>query len=323
MKQKNFILTILVALVAAVITLSCGGRTQAPQTDEEVAADSQLQVTSYKRADSTKYAHIGLEIELPQGSDAVSTAIRQKLLQVIDERLSHVTSFEEERFFPPFQGNSEDLDAMIDYYYDQSKAIVFNQSQADADERAKYITESTEMTEEEKTERLAEIPSWEYDFSLTKIGESADYVVFLSQDVFYMGGAHGGINGDGSLTFSKADGSFVDRMIEPSSVADIQPLLVEGLLSYFSTDDVKLTKEQLMEQLDIEGGQIPLPAYQPYPTEEGLVFVYQQYEIASYAAGMPSFVLPYAQAEPFLTAQGKAVCRQYLENSTESGKAEK
>jgi hypothetical protein len=37
------------------------------------------------------------------------------------------------------------------------------------------------------------------------------------------------------------------------------------------------------------------------------VFTYQQYEIASYAEGMPSFVVPYPDIEPFLTPEAKAL----------------
>lgn len=40
------------------------------------------------------------------------------------------------------------------------------------------------------------------------------------------------------------------------------------------------------------GEQIPFPKYEPYYTEDGVCFIYQQYEIACYAAGRPTFTLP-------------------------------
>ena len=67
----------------------------------------------------------------------------------------------------------------------------------------------------------------------------------------------------------------------------------------------RITEEELREQLQIEGDQIPLPAWTPYPTAEGLTFVYQQYEIASYADGMPAFVLSLDELEPFLTPEAR------------------
>ena len=59
--------------------------------------------------------------------------------------------------------------------------------------------------------------------------------------------------------------------------------------------------DELKESLFIEDGFIPLPSWPLYPSDEGLNFVYHQYEIASYAEGMPSFTVPYADIEPFLT----------------------
>ena len=49
-------------------------------------------------------------------------------------------------------------------------------------------------------------------------------------------------------------------------------------------------------------GIIPLPKqYEPYPSADGIVFTYAQYEIACYAAGMPTFTIPYSDVQPFLS----------------------
>ena len=37
--------------------------------------------------------------------------------------------------------------------------------------------------------------------------------------------------------------------------------------------------------------KFPLPAFPPFLTKEGVVVMYQQYEIAPYAVGMPSCVI--------------------------------
>ena len=76
-------------------------------------------------------------------------------------------------------------------------------------------------------------------------------------------------------------------------------------MSYFSEFGDPVSPEAVREQLFVEDGPIPLPAWTPYPTEEGLAFVYQQYEIASYAAGMPAFTLPYEDIAPWLTADAR------------------
>ena len=37
------------------------------------------------------------------------------------------------------------------------------------------------------------------------------------------------------------------------------------------------------------------------------MFTYQQYEIASYAAGMPEFTIPFEDLFPYLTPEAKAL----------------
>jgi hypothetical protein len=49
----------------------------------------------------------------------------------------------------------------------------------------------------------------------------------------------------------------------------------------------------------------PLPQAAPYFTADGVVFIYQQYEIACYAAGLPNCVISYDLIEPFLTQAGR------------------
>ena len=56
----------------------------------------------------------------------------------------------------------------------------------------------------------------------------------------------------------------------------------------------------------IDGDIIPLPSWNPYPDGKGgLVFTYQQYEIASYAEGMPSFTIPVKEVVAFLSEDAR------------------
>jgi hypothetical protein len=123
----------------------------------------------------------------------------------------------------------------------------------------------------------------------------------------FTGGVHGGIIGYGGITFRFSDGSKIDNFLKDNVVKDMQPLLKKGLKEYFSenADEKVTTDKQLMENLmlsDENNNLIPLPAWTPYPDEKGkgLIFTYQQYEIACYAAGMPSFILTWEELKPFL-----------------------
>ena len=169
------------------------------------------------------------------------------------------------------------------------------------------IEENDGLTDEQRKEILDDMPGWEYDFGLLKERETDGYVVFLSQDYVYLGGAHGGVTGRGGLTFDKKDGHLVEQFLDPACLDAIQPLLRKGITAYFSDDDNEISPEELDNYLFLESGVVPFPAWTPYPDEDGLVFTYQQYEIASYAAGMPNFTIPYEDLRPYLTPEAKAL----------------
>jgi len=257
-------------------------------------------------SDSTAHAYMAIDAELPSGSGKAAANVRRDLSEtVVDGLLSHVTSYEEERFFPPYDGDWSDITGMLEYYRDSSFAQIARMSQEDAYEREEYIMQDTDFSEEEKAEILSEMPEWCYEFSLTKADETERYVVFQSFDYVYLGGAHGGVTGRGCLTYSKKDGSRVDGFVDPSDAGDLQPLLIAGLLDYYKECGYETDWDSLKDGLFIEDGFVPLPAWSPYPTAEGLGFIYQQYEIASYADGMPSFVVPYDDVKPFLTPEAR------------------
>ena len=292
--------TMLIALMGLVIIALCSAC--------DKTCEQGLKTETVTMADSAKYANLTMKVELPMGSDAVSKAIRQQLITILGERLTHVTSFEGEQFYAPFTGNTNNVEEMMGYYCKNTMSLLDSLATSDANDRIRYIMEDEELSKEEKANRIAEIPGWEYEYRLELVADTTNYIVFLSQDYLYMGGAHGGVGGDGDLTFDKETGKLVKEFLNPACVADIQPLLIEGLLSYFAVEDEQITEDELFDILQIEGRQIPLPSFAPYPTKDGLVFVYQQYEIASYAVGMPSFTVAYDKLLPYLTPEARKVC---------------
>jgi hypothetical protein len=303
--KSNSRIFALAVLGAMVLSYSCGNRQKAEQHD-----DGQLAVERYSCSDSAAYAYLKMEVELPVADEGVAGNMRRELTAILDDRLTRVTSFEEGQSFPSYEGLTDDMPSMMGYYKKELMSLLANLSQSDADERKRYIEKDLEISDEEKAREIANMPKWEYDYALKKIADTLNYVVFLSQGYIYMGGAHGGVSGDGCLTFSKADGSLVRQFVDTTRVADLQPLFVEGLLQYFADNNQSLTRDELLDQLFIDkdaNGQktIPLPVQQPYPSKDGLVFTYNQYEIAAYACGMPCFVIAYDKIAPFLTEEAK------------------
>ena len=294
MKTMRKIFAIGLAVVAAVACRPSGGK------------DLKTETVNYE--ESAAHADLSIKVELPvPGQGAAADRIRKALVEVMDGQLSHIGSYEEERLFPDYEGDTDKTESLLAYYRDKALESIGRLSQEDYDERVASIEENDGLTDGQRKEILAEMPGWEYDFSLLKDRETDRYVVFLSEDYVYLGGAHGGIIGRGGLTFDKKDGALVEQFLDPACLDAIQPLLRKGLSQYFSDNDMEVTPEELDNILFLETGIVPFPAWTPYPSEDGLVFTYQQYEIAAYAAGMPSFTIPVDDLLPYLTPAAKVL----------------
>ena len=295
MKTMRKIFAVGLAVVAAVACRPSGGK------------DLKTETLNYE--ESADHADLSMKVELPvSGQSAAGDRIRASLVEVMDAQLSHIGTYEEERLFPEFEGDRSQTESLVTYYRDKALESIGRLSQEDYDERVASIEENDGLTDGQRKEFIDQMPGWEYEFNLLKDRETDQYVVFTSQDYVYLGGAHGGVIGRGGLTFDKKDGALVEKMLDPNCLDAIQPLLRKGLTQFFAADgDMEITQEELDNYLFLESGVIPFPAWTPYPSEDGLVFTYQQYEIAAYAAGMPEFTIPYADILPYLTPEAKAL----------------
>ena len=158
----------------------------------------------------------------------------------------------------------------------------------------------------------SEIPPFYYDYQITKIAEGNDYLTMHSKYEEFQGGAHGGAIAIGT-TFRKSNGKRMGwNMLKNTASPQFRNLIKKGLKDYFKEagEDV-VTDEQLKDNLIIEGGieNLPLPQNPPTLEKNGMLFCYQQYEIAAYAIGMPSFILSFDELLPFLTEEAKEMIK--------------
>jgi len=268
----------------------------------------ELKMETFEQSDGTEHAHLSMHVELPAPVKGPAGHIRTKILEVMDAQLTHIASFEDEPgLFPAYEGNPLDTKAVMNYYWDHALEAFGGAAQEDYDERVASVEENDGLTDEEREFALNSMPKFEYDFSLVKTDETDRYVVFVNEDYVYLGGAHGGVTGQGPLTFDKKTGDLVEKFLEPGCLKDIQPLLRKGLAGYFADNGEEIEPENVDEYLMTDNGVIPFPAWATFPTENGLGFLYQQYEIAPYAVGMPGFTIPYDDILPYLTAEAKAL----------------
>ncbi len=117
----------------------------------------------------------------------------------------------------------------------------------------------------------------------------------------YTGGAHGFVIIYGA-TFRKADGRRFGHDLLANNydaTTKLTPMMLSGLCEYFEADQETVVHDYTDSK--ITEWQVALPKYGPWFTEGGVEFLYQQYEIAAYAAGMPSFTIPYAKMEGILS----------------------
>lgn len=262
-----------------------------------------IKTTKFTSDDSSEYADLSINLELPVSNKGAAGAIRKSLIDIMDGQLAFIGSYEGERLFPAYDGAPDDNDAVLEYYRIKAMDALNASASEFYEERAGYIREDEDMTEEQKKEALEEFPRYQYDFNLEKQYETARFVVFNSSDYIFLGGAHGGILGEGSPTFDKKDGHRIEKFLKDDSLPQMQSLLTAGLVEYFGDNDDTINAGNVRDYLFLEDETIPFPVWTPHPTEEGLCFVYQQYEIASYAAGMPSFIIPYDALKSFLTPE--------------------
>lgn len=265
---------------------------------------SGIRTEKYAFSDAGAHARLSIEAELPVAATEGTAVMRQTLVDVMDRALANIGYGEEQRAFPRFGGDMGDTKALGAYYGEQAFADLSAKAQADVDERTSDIASNDGLTEAEREHALAEIPGWEFDFKLKKVYETDRIAVFDAIEYIYLGGAHGGIGGDGALTFDKESGMRIRDFFVPGAAAQMQDLLRQGLAEYFAeaSDGTEYAVEDFLQ---LDGDLIPLPHWAPMPMEDGLVLTYQQYEIAAYAAGMPSFTLSYEEVAPYLLPETK------------------
>lgn len=253
---------------------------------------------TYHYADSTAFVNVRIDAEMPAGTTPAQKEMREELAAELTDQVLLIT----EDDFVTLTDEENQPEALTEALGRRVLGRFMRMAQRDADERTAYILANQEYSAEEKETMLAHMPVWQGIVNIRRIDENAHYTVYLSENYVYMGGAHGGVSGAGYLTFETATGYLFTQFLKEEAEDRLQPALRKGLKGYFAENETGLNEEQLEKMLFIKAGWIPLPEQLPYPTAEGLVFTYQQYEIAPYAMGMPSFTLPYDVLMPYLTS---------------------
>ena len=196
--------------------------------------------------------------------------------------INNIREWMSEQLGGTYEGNMEDGAKMLDHY----KNVVLT------DFKENIIPDMP---------RIEDMSCYK-DVKIKKLYETDRYVSYLYTQEGFAGGAHGWYLMQGQ-TFRKSDGRRIDYDIFRAELMDeLADLVKDNIFTqYFESNTEDMGNLLTMENNDF----FPLPQSAPIFREDGVEFVYQQYEIACYAAGMPACVISYDLLEPFLTQAGR------------------
>ena len=242
--------------------------------------------------DTCDFACVSFDIELPSDRSDAAVNIRTTLYSKLIETCS---SYIEDKIEPYKYGNLVDIA--------QYCGVAVFDKLADAAE-TQYLIMTAEQREngEESSYEIVKTP---YDTeNRIKVTYQDDNVIVFSYFTYiFLGGAHGN-SGSTDYTFNIHTGELITNIIDSDKVRDMQSLLKKGIRDYFKEWDPNIKEREIEDQLFIKG-LIPLPSLEPSPEKNGLRFTYPRYEIAAYAAGEITFVIPYDKILPFVKDKAK------------------
>ncbi len=240
-----------------------------------------LQLEKIHFADSSKYTVVTLDAELPKAVSNSCNAIRLDLISTLKMEFFNARILFDGIYNTP---DINSIKALKEYFDGTLKAIDAVAKQ----EKPPYMPYMAIVT-------------------LQKTYETKRLVVFHSNTYGYYGGLHGRNLGQGYLTYDKQSGERIVNILVDGCTEALQPLIRKGLCEYFSLDGTAVTDNNLNNELLPDLKIIPLPVYEPCPTKDGLYFEYMEYEIAPYAMGSPSFIVPYDIISGFLSSKAASI----------------
>lgn len=163
------------------------------------------------------------------------------------------------------------------------------------------VSQQLDSSKVELTGIIKNYPEYQSQYQNQKnIGisfETEKVITYFCTSYVYLGGAHGSTLFQ-AATFRADNGSILGwNMFKPESLAKIKELVKNAIKTqYFNATD------NFADCLLVKESEFPLPQMPPVMMKDGILFNYQQYEIAPYAAGMPDCTIPYSQLAPYFTA---------------------
>ena len=149
-------------------------------------------------------------------------------------------------------------------------------------------------------------PKFYWNAAISKVADTPRFLTVAYTCESYQGGAHG-LSLHFGITLRKSDCRRMGwEILRNSNGEKVQELMRQGLKEYFNVKTDDELKNLLFNENYIY--TMPLPQCPPLFTADGIQFVYNPYEIAPYAAGRPTFVIPYEKLSDNLTVTAQRLC---------------
>lgn len=262
--KKSHSLTALLATATCMCFLACQKETHVVQND---SVSIEYDTLNYEKSDST----FGTHAQVSFTANIIYPVKGSEFLK------RNVKEWTNEQLGGYYAYRLDTLEHVVDYY---ASLIVKN-----------ALEELDEYAESQV--------SYTYDWVIQPIFENEQCISYQLDNYVYAGGAHGGRYLT-YATFRKDDGRiFGWDMIKHDSIYAVREMIQENLKAYFQVNSDEELKACLFNEAAMA---LPLPVTPPALTHDGLQIIYQQYEIAPYAAGNPTCTIPYERILPSLTA---------------------
>lgn len=267
----------IISAAVAMSLVSCGSKDNTNRITDGIFATDSISYSDSIKVDGTD-ATCDISVDYPTGN---ASPLDSSVRKWINSQLSATAS---EKF-------SQIKSTSLDTIYDGSTLLKTLTSYI-IDGSRKDLTECNTSA------------GYEFDWKISKSYETDRYVTYTFSAYTFLGGAHGSFISKGS-TFSKPEGiQFGWDIFKPDSIPAIRNMVKQAIMhNYFNAS----TPVSFQECLLINPADFPLPTTPPLFLDDGMHFIYQQYEIAPYAAGLPECTIPYTEIQNMMTSQARAL----------------
>lgn len=284
------------AIVLAAATTLCGtGCKQQPSnhSTDTFATDS----VAYDSA-TANGIKCTIKVDYPRGNDSLAEGARQYIARELAALYLPYNDSDDDAGqtdYPKYTGSTADGKLLVAHYGNGTM---------------RFLIDSRKQLEEASLEEH-EMPALSCLVSMRVEEVKPAYITYRVSDESYLGGAHRSYTSY-CTNISRTTFRPVDDIIDPGKLRAMQPLLRTNVLRCVKACGVEGVTDATLANYIIlpDDGLVPLPAHQPWLQGDSLKFVYQPYEIASYAMGTISFSIAAKDAMPYMGKEAADMIKQ-------------